>query len=508
MSSPIIKNATIVVGVQQGKVSFKLPGMSELLTVQQKAIALAKQQEKQLQALKQVSADYHQSAVADAKQHAVAVDDVSRKLSSAGLSALRGFQQATTGAFQLARGIALLGVDGDKNLRKVLETIALIQGAFDVFRGTVNIIKGVVTVTRALAAAKAAEAAITSTSTAATVANTAAVEANIAPRLVLLAIANPYIAAFIAIGSAAGIAAVAISRLNDEEGRAERLQKRFTDELEIGTKAIEDRTTRTKQLRDLLDLSFSDRSQEKFNSIGSDQSLLERELQRAQALAAVDREQSLKRQVAIHNQLAGLAREGIQIEKRRTEQAIKLNEQRAEEVKQLNESIRAQQRAVEAEQNKVRATQAALGQLGPQGEAQLRSIAAKKARGGTLSTEELQLIAGLGDAGAKFAEAEFAQRGKATQGLLERLIGKKITDERDAAQQTLEVKQNILSEKTGGKTADEFLDQIKTKNETLQKNFDDFLTNTSDNVDRLLRLVERQSRELTRMEQQAERSNL
>ncbi len=61
-----------------------------------------------------------------------------------------GFLAAGEGAFQLGRGLAFVGLASEKDLLKAVQTIAQIQGAFDILKGSIGVIKGLREGTRAL----------------------------------------------------------------------------------------------------------------------------------------------------------------------------------------------------------------------------------------------------------------------------------------------------------------------------------------------------------------------
>jgi hypothetical protein len=52
------------------------------------------------------------------------------------LTAVRGFHEMGEGALRAARGMALLSAGGSDDLKKLIQTVALAQGAFDVFAGS------------------------------------------------------------------------------------------------------------------------------------------------------------------------------------------------------------------------------------------------------------------------------------------------------------------------------------------------------------------------------------
>lgn len=96
-------------------------------------------------------------------------EDTRKSITDNSLKAAEGFKMAGEGAFTLARGIAFVSTSGDEDLRKMIETIAKVQGAFDLFRGATDTIKGVREGLTALRAAQAASAVAASNQAAANV---------------------------------------------------------------------------------------------------------------------------------------------------------------------------------------------------------------------------------------------------------------------------------------------------------------------------------------------------
>ncbi len=76
--------------------------------------------------------------------------ETSQKLTDDTLKMGEGFRTAGEGAFTLARGIAFVGIGSDEDLQKVVQKIAQIQGAFDIFKGGIDVVKGLTEGTRAL----------------------------------------------------------------------------------------------------------------------------------------------------------------------------------------------------------------------------------------------------------------------------------------------------------------------------------------------------------------------
>lgn len=51
--------------------------------------------------------------------------------------------RAGQGAFTLARGIAFMGTSSDEDFQRMIQTVAKVQGGFDLFRGSIETIKGI-----------------------------------------------------------------------------------------------------------------------------------------------------------------------------------------------------------------------------------------------------------------------------------------------------------------------------------------------------------------------------
>src|SRR5690606_25848620 len=88
-------------------------------------------------------ADYEAKVQRQREAEQKAADEVVRALyrvEQANLKALQSYQQVATGAFELARGMAFLGASSEKDLRVMIQAIAKVQGAFDIFRGGTDVV--------------------------------------------------------------------------------------------------------------------------------------------------------------------------------------------------------------------------------------------------------------------------------------------------------------------------------------------------------------------------------
>jgi hypothetical protein len=104
--------------------------------------------------------DLKKKQAEEANKLSDAIEVSSAKQVSAQLKVLDTTKQVGAGAFQLARGFAFLATSTDENFQKMLQTIAKLQGGFDIISGGASVIKGMV---QGMAALKVATGAATVT---------------------------------------------------------------------------------------------------------------------------------------------------------------------------------------------------------------------------------------------------------------------------------------------------------------------------------------------------------
>jgi hypothetical protein len=92
------------------------------------------------------------------EQAAKAVEQANKQVLQSNLKTAEGFKLAGEGLFTMVRGAALLGGAGNKDMAKFVESIARVQGVFDLFKGATDIVKGVSIAIQGMRAAAAAGA--------------------------------------------------------------------------------------------------------------------------------------------------------------------------------------------------------------------------------------------------------------------------------------------------------------------------------------------------------------
>ena len=105
--------------------------------------------------------------VDDIDKSVVKLNKDTKQLASTNIELFDSLGQVGEGMLKVGRGMTLLGISADDDLRKVVEQLARMQGALDIFTGGVQAVKGMVAAQKALAAATSATAAAQVTLTAA-----------------------------------------------------------------------------------------------------------------------------------------------------------------------------------------------------------------------------------------------------------------------------------------------------------------------------------------------------
>ena len=95
---------------------------------------------------------YYKDAERLSNRAEIVIDRASQKMEKA-------FMKATGGAMQLVRGVALLGLVGEKDLQKLQNVLLKVQGGIDILKGLLDVIEGISRGYKAYAAAASAAAA-------------------------------------------------------------------------------------------------------------------------------------------------------------------------------------------------------------------------------------------------------------------------------------------------------------------------------------------------------------
>jgi len=505
VAGSIVKNAVIVLGVEQGQVNFKLPNLDKLLKNQDRLNKTLVDQKKRLEEVSREWSDNTKAAQASAEKQVASnksVQQSQEQLLSQSRALQRGLLEAGTqggeGLFSLARGFTLLGVSSEDSLRQVFESLKFVQAGFDVFRGGANIYKSYLTVVDLLSAAQVTNTTVTSLNTAATNTNTTAKVANAAASRGMLAAIGP-LGAVVAAGTIAIGAAVAIrAALSSEDDKLAKRELALADALRRSNQALRDRSNAASEMRQLSAMSFDGGIEEQQFSIDLERARLENELRRLPSQQDVSRAVAeatrgadgrvdiqafneqfgkansarLERAVEIETRLSSLLSNKIGLEKQATQEAIRLNEARAQEILKQKEGIDLAQKRLETERQAVQGVQGSVGSLDSRDFARLQGIARRKQSGKEIGRRDLQFLQGIKGFG-EFAQREFEDLGRERGAL--KLAGQfGFESGVPEAQRQLAELNKGLSGLTDGKSVAEALAGIKSANEGFIDEFESF----------------------------------
>jgi len=158
-------------------------------------------------------ADEHQRA-------ATAADDSADKIADAQIKVGDGLAASTEGAFNLAKGFALFAVAGEEDSKKLIESIAKIEGGYQTLKGAFELVKGGTEAMRALRVATQAATVAETARTAAMAASTTATQGATAAAVALNVASGPIGVTVVALTAAVGALGAAYLLLGDNANKA------------------------------------------------------------------------------------------------------------------------------------------------------------------------------------------------------------------------------------------------------------------------------------------------
>jgi hypothetical protein len=511
-----IREAKIVIHLEQGKVELKAPDLSKVLADQQRQIDLAKQLEEQLKrvgAAQQASSGgnsgggssggggsssrlsyeerEHQKILNLMKQEEQAIARLRSAMSSLGGAA----QQAGEGFFRLARAAALLG-SSNESLEQMVKNLAEVQAYWDLMSGTIMIVQGLVAAQKALAAAQASYIVALEASTlatqvfmVATIEATAAVVAFALPIVAVSAVVVIAVAAMVAIWDFFTTSQAEATKASQElaaqiKEDAENAARVMSEYLQM----LQDRITREQELKALI-----------FDRMTAEEQAADIAERVARGNAAGQRGQTI-----VDEDLFGGAKQtALEIERRNALDAIRAlmqqDELKRKELDTQKELLDAQLKSIEAAEKdleiakqKERSFQIQFGMLQQFEQEQLKAIADRLRAGQDINQFEEQFLReNGGEGGRNIADARSARRGAAA-GANDVFAG--IPDAMDTAAKSVDELEKVLADllvelKKGG-SAIEAKARIEAEKKELQKQYEDFFKGNTEAIRKLAAVVE------------------
>lgn len=421
-----IREAKIVIHLEQGKVELKAPDLSKVLADQQRQIDLAKQLEEQLKrvwaAQQAISGGNsgggssggggsssrlsyeereHQKILNLMKQEEQAIARLRSAMSSLGGAA----QQAGEGFFRLARAAALLG-SSNESLEQMVKNLAEVQAYWDLFAGTLAIIQAVTNAQKALAAAQAVYVTALGASTLATQAfMVALIEATAA----LLAFLTPFIIIAAVIGAVIWAGVAAWDALTTSEEEAKDAAKRYAEQVQKETQAAIDLLERYMKLQSELEaaqrsqMSLSEQQASlavsRKTAAGTAVGLMD--LGNSGPAAAMKQEFEAARQYAL--EANRLANEEIALAMKRRDAEVDIRQEKIKQIESAERALEAAQRQKQIEDDKLRSFQAQVGALAEFERTQLINIRNRLRAGEQINPFEEEFLAEKGGEGGRRA---------------------------------------------------------------------------------------------------------
>ena len=446
MSAGIVKEAVVLLSLQQGKNNVNLKQqLDPAVKAQQEWIKEIEKAQRALQEQTKAATHFNSTFLEETK----ASIEISHQLGE--------------GVISLTRGITLLGFEGSDSLKEMVQQLARIQAAFDIWRGSTQIIKTfiesvqrITVVQTAWTAATAAHTTAQGLNTAAVLAGTKAVIANTAAKVANLAVTNPWAAAALALTAAIWATVAALREetetVEDQIEALERQRRAREDDIKV-RQAVEQLAGGSRAQATLK--AEKDRVAAIDAQVASLRALRQERMRAAQvaesasfagadimgdaaeaknAAAEIQRQETQLLNERIQRLLAiKQAEEAVQAEQERSQEQKKRaleEEQRARQalLQQRERELQATMRQAEMERQKaqamrdqVRGAQAAVGRLDEIDRARLENIVATQERGGQVNRQDLSFISGLGGGFSAFAQQQFAAQGQDATNLLGRL---------------------------------------------------------------------------------------
>lgn len=434
-----IREAKIVIHLEQGKMELRAPDLSKMLADQQKQIDLAKQLEDQLKrvAAAQQSANSGGSSgggssgggggsrLSYEERERKKILDLMKQEEQAlarlrsSMSALGGAaNQAGEGFFRIARAATLLGAS-NSSLEQMVKNLAQVQAYWDLFSGSLAIIQAVTNAQKALAAAQAVYVVALAGSTLATQAFTVALVEALAALLAFLA---PFLIIAAIIGAAI-LAAIAVwDALTESEEEATEAAKLHADAVQKATDQAIGQLQKQLAMEEELEAArrsqMSDAEQQisLAGSRGRASGLAASLLDRSGGVDPAAQKQFLEAARAAALEANKLANDEIALAMRRRDAEIEINREKIKQIESAERALETAQRQKQIEEDKLRAFQAQVGALSQFEQQQLTQIRDKLRAGQGINQFEEEFLAQNGGEGGRQAADAIRSRRAAAAG--------------------------------------------------------------------------------------------
>lgn len=410
----------------------------------------------------------------------------SDKIAQANLQILNASKQAGEGVLLMTRGLVLLGGSGTDALQKLLQGLALMQGALDVYKGAASILANLAQAQRAVAAATEAATVATAANTAATAANATAKgaaatatgamaagtvslgAASLLTTPILVGVASAISAALLPLALVATMIA-AVTYAYRQLAAAAELAKEKERDFAAGQQSYIDDLAASSRAR-------IDSARQRAEGIGGFTSDADRAARQAALQSRVGlnteriddtsggiefRRDAASKALDQSVEIAKLQEQRVQAAEENLRIAEQTNQVELDAIRNADTRLQRAQEQLEVENARVRSMRAQLGTLDELEQAELRALAAKVQGGKELSNAELERLQQLGGGRvSEFVEGQFAERGAGLDQELENVFG---GDEQDKLTQEVTKANEALAKLTDGLSAAEAIAKLEAE---------------------------------------------
>lgn len=438
-----IREAKIIIHLEQGKVELKAPDLSAYLKQQQQQIDLAKQLEEQL---KRVDAaqraansgassgggssggggsgggggrqSYEERSMERTLKLMQEEERALARLRSA-MSALGGAaQQAGEGFFRLARAAALLGASND-SLQQMVKSLAEVQAYWDLFAGTIAIIQAMLLAQKAVAAAQAVYVTALAASTLATQAfMVAVIEATAA----LVSFLIPFAVVAAIVGGVIIAAMAAWDALTTSEEEAAEAARAYNEAVQKGFGDNLARLEKTLELQQELaaasraQMTLAEQQASLAGSRASSGAFARGVVNRLGDIDPAARGQALDAAKQAAMEAIRFGNEELALAIKRRDAEVEIRQEKIKQIESAERALQTAERQKQIEEDKLRAFQAQVGALSKFEQDQLINIRDRLRRGEQLNQFEEEFLAQNGGEGGRKAVNDIRSKRGAAAG--------------------------------------------------------------------------------------------
>lgn len=518
--SDVIRHATVIVDLVQGKAELKAPDMGPVINARQKELELINQIEagqRRLIDLQNQLLNPPGGAAPGAPggggggSPAIPAPEAVDEAAEAQQRLAAALRETGEGVLRLSRGFVLLSGASDETLETMVKSLAVVQGLHDLYSGSEKIVRNLAEAEKALAAAQALQTAATVGGTAAAGAATAATASYTTATLALAAaqraatvVLNPVTLAIAALAAVVMTAVEAYDYFTTSADEAREAVLAQAQAVDILTAAFDKQLAIERQITDLQRTTMSDAEKrasldkQYFQGIGDASFDIDMARGKSPEAEKVARE-SAARQYA---EAAAALKQRDQLERNILDNQKQQADNQIEAIKRQEQLVEAAQRQVDAEKQKADAMQSQIGRLSTLQQSQLKALRDKLLAGGDLSRGEEKRLDELGgEQGRAIVDARARKRAEAAgfgpdffKGIEGASTGM------DSAAQKLKEAAEALKALTSGATAAAKIAEIEAEKQKLEKGMTEFRKALQDQIDATAKLMQENATRLHELE--------